>query len=1003
MFRYYFCLLALLIFTGNTLGQEGFPKNGVHEVNTPMLITNANIYTPDGMMESAQMLIQDGKIKRIDNKIKNQKGAHIIDFKGKYVYPSFIAMKSKTGVEPKKFEHKSSKPQIKSQKKGPYHWNQAMQPEIQVENFFFPEKKHKEKLRKLGIGTAQIYYPDGIMRGQSLVYTPSSQSIQENIIKNSAGFHFALEKGSSKQTYPSSQMGILALIRQTLLDAQWYKNAKEKSTNLSLEAINEAKNLPQFFSADNKLEVLRILKLCEKFDIQPIVYTGGDDYQRKDEYKKYKPRLILPLKFPDAYKINNPYNAKWISLKKLKHWELAPSNPYFLYRDTIDFVFDISGFKKWEELHNALLKVYQRGLPKDKIIDALTKKPAKWLNIDNQSGALKKGKKANFIVLKKPLFQKENHLIQNWVCGQKFEIKEKLPKNILGKYTLNIDAEIYELEIKGKREKPKGEVFFTYQKKDSINNDFVTDTAKAEVKVKVQDDEVTLAAHFDEKQSKGFQLHGMLNLNVGVIEGSGNNAVGEWVSWNAIRKEKSKGEEKTSKPMEIDTVTESRIWYPNRAYGFDSLPKPETFFIKNLTIWTNEEQGILNEGTVLISDGKIKGVNKKNPPPEAIIIDGKGMHITPGIIDEHSHIAISEGVNEAGQAVSAEVGVGDVIRSDDINIYRQLAGGVTTSQLLHGSANPIGGKSAIIKMRWGSAPEKMKFQKAPGFIKFALGENVKQSNWGKNRDVRYPQTRMGVEQIFYDAFYRAKSYNDQKKSTKDKNFRKDLELETLNEILEEKRFITCHSYVQSEINMLMHVADSMSFTVNTFTHVLEGYKIADKLEAHGAGGSTFSDWWAYKYEVRDAIPYNAALMHDQGVTVAINSDDAEMGRRLNQEAAKSTKYGDLSEEEALKLVTLNPAKLLHIDEYVGSIQEGKHADLVLWSNHPLKAKTKVNKTFVDGRLLFDRKKNEKAEQKIQRERARIIQKMMSVESKTKKEIKKQKKKQNTCNSIENID
>ena len=271
------------------------------------------------------------------------------------------------------------------------------------------------------------------------------------------------------------------------------------------------------------------------------------------------------------------------------------------------------------------------------------------------------------------------------------------------------------------------------------------------------------------------------------------------------------------------------------------------------------------------------------------------------------------------------------MKSNDINIYRQLSGGVTTAQLLHGSANPIGGQSAVIKFRWGSAPEEMKLEGADGFIKFALGENVKQSNWGDFERIRFPQTRMGVEQVFYDHFHQAKAYEQAWKeyntlslSEKRRTIapREDLEMNTLVEILNKERFITCHSYVQSEINMLMKVADSMGFTLNTFTHILEGYKVADKMKEHGAGGSTFSDWWAYKFEVNDAIPYNAALLQDMGVLTAINSDDAEMARRLNQEAAKAVKYGKATEEEAWKMVTLNPAKLLHIDHLVGSIKVG---------------------------------------------------------------------------------
>jgi imidazolonepropionase-like amidohydrolase len=393
--------------------------------------------------------------------------------------------------------------------------------------------------------------------------------------------------------------------------------------------------------------------------------------------------------------------------------------------------------------------------------------------------------------------------------------------------------------------------------------------------------------------------------------------------------------------MKYDTIIPP-IWSPNKAYGNNySISALPTIF-RNSTVWTNESEGIIKNTDVAINDAKIIAIGRNLIEEEVFpkvkipvqIIDASGKHLTCGIIDEHSHIAISKGVNEGSQAVTAEVEIGDVINPNDHNIYRQLSGGVTASQLLHGSANPIGGQSALIKLRWGSSAEEMKIEGADGFIKFALGENVKQSNWGNLNTIRFPQTRMGVEQVFYDAFYRAEAYENlwneynalpTSKKRKTVAPRADLELDALVEILNSERFITCHSYVQSEINMLMHVADSMGFTVNTFTHILEGYKVANKLKNHGAGASTFSDWWAYKFEVYDAIPYNASLMSRVGVVTSFNSDNSELACRMNIEAAKAVKYGEVSEEEALKFVTINPAKQLRIDSKVGSLEPGKDA------------------------------------------------------------------------------
>ena len=443
----------------------------------------------------------------------------------------------------------------------------------------------------------------------------------------------------------------------------------------------------------------------------------------------------------------------------------------------------------------------------------------------------------------------------------------------------------------------------------------------------------------------------------------------------ALSPSKEKKDTAVAKKIELP-----KMLYPSMAYGYYEPPKQETVLIKGATVWTCEKEGILKETDVLIQNGKIVSVGKNLTAPTGYVtIDGKNKHVSPGIIDEHSHIAISGGVNEGSQEVTAEVRIGDVINPTDINIYRQLAGGTTGAQLLHGSANPIGGQSALVKLKWGVAPEAMKIQGADGFIKCALGENVKQSNWGSRFTSRYPQTRMGVEQVFMDAFTRAREYENKLK-TSPLSTRKDLELDALLEILNKKRYITCHSYVQSEINMLMHVADSFKFKINTFTHILEGYKVADKMKAHGAAGSTFADWWAYKYEVNDAIPYNATVLNKMGLTTSINSDDAEMGRRLNQEAAKTVKYGGTSEEDALKMVTINPAKMLHIDNRTGSIKAGKDADVVIWNDNPLSIYAKPEYTFVEGVLYYSIEKDKQLREQIKKERNELIQKMLSAKN-----------------------
>jgi len=423
--------------------------------------------------------------------------------------------------------------------------------------------------------------------------------------------------------------------------------------------------------------------------------------------------------------------------------------------------------------------------------------------------------------------------------------------------------------------------------------------------------------------------------------------------------------------------------YPLGDFGLDRPPVQHRLVaFTNATVWTCAEEGVVEGAVVLVERGKIKAVGRNVAVPTgAFVVDCRGKHLTPGIIDCHSHIATDGGVNEATQSITSEVRIGDFIDPHDLNIYRQLAGGVTAANILHGSANTIGGQNQVIKFRWGALAEEMKFAAAPAGIKFALGENVKQSNWGADSSGRYPQSRMGVEQLLIDAFQAAKDYKnrrlDYRRNKRGLPPRVDLELEALVEVLEGERLIHCHSYRQDEILAFLRVCEAFHVRVATLQHILEGYKVADVMARHGAGGSSFSDWWAYKYEVWDAIPYNGALMHDAGVVVSFNSDDAELARRLNLEAAKAVKYGGVKPEEALKFVTLNPARQLGIDKYVGSIEPGKDADLALWNGSPLSSLARCEQTWVDGRKYFDRADDLKRRDEMAKRRAALVQRALA--------------------------
>ncbi len=986
------CLLTTVIFA-----QKTFPQDEVYdERDGHYAFTNATIFTDyDSKISNGTLIIKKGKVVNVGTRISIPADAVEIDMTGKYIYPSFIDLFTSYGMpEAKKAEGgRGRRPQEFSKKEGAYSWNQALKTEFRAHEAFSYDEKAAEEFRKLGFGVVQSLREDGISRGSSTLVSLGDKREHLTILKEVVAHQLSVSKGTSTQGYPSSQMGMIALMRQTYLDADWYKKQGYKEEkNIQLQRWNDLSSLPQIMAVRDRLEILRMAKMGKEFGINYIMRATGDEYQRINEIKATGSPLIVSLNFPKAYDVEDPYDARLVSLADMKHWELAPSNPSRLADAGIEFALTTSLLKDKKAFWKNLRKAVKHGLSEADALKALTYTPAKLLGMNSKIGSLESGKLANFIITSGNIFDKGTSIYHNWVQGQPFVLEEPTSVDLRGNYELKIGKKSYVIKVKGTKDKAK----IVYEESDSnkIDISHTLTGNKLNLVFKPEEDGgfYTLTGTATDKNWKG----------------GGTNAEGNWVSWEAIQSSPFEKEEKPAsseadmkdKDEDKKEKTTSEIMYPFIAYGNTTLPTQGTFLIKNATVWTNESDGILENTDVLVSNGKISNIGKNLSQSNCTVIDGTGKHLTCGIIDEHSHIAISRGVNEGTQNSSAEVSIGDVVNSEDVNIYRQLAGGVTMSQLLHGSANPIGGQSAIIKLRFGYAPEDMKFENAPKFIKFALGENVKQSNWGDNNNVRFPQTRMGVEQVYEGYFTRAREYEQGRKSGK--ITRRDLDLEALLEIINKQRFITCHSYVQSEINMLMKTAERFGFNINTFTHVLEGYKIADKLHDHGAGGSTFSDWWAYKYEVIDAIPYNGAIMHEQDVVVAYNSDDAEMGRRLNQEAAKAVMYGGLSEEDAWKFVTLNPAKLLRIDSQVGSIKTGKDADLVLWSDNPLSIYARAEMTLVDGIKFYDKQSDQEKREAIRTERARLIQKLIA-EKKGGADTQKPKKKDHKhyhCDDVE---
>ncbi len=957
--------------------QDYFPINtGVKTTkNTLVALQNATIYiTPQKIIKKGTLLIKDGKVIAVGKKVQIPTGTNTIDLKGKTIYPSFIDIYADFGIsKPKRDRTNSRSPQYDASRVG-FYWNDHIRPETKASNSFkFDSKKVKAYL-KAGFGVVNTHLQDGIVRGNGMLVALNPNVTDAfRILENTSAQYLSFNKSlQSGQSYPTSRMGAMALLRQTYLDADWYASGNAKNKDASLEALNKNKNLLQIFEAGNHLDVLRADKVGDEFGIQYTIVGGGDEFERIDDIKKTNADFIIPINFRKPYDVSNPIISKSIPLSDLRKWNQEPSNLAILDKNEINFALTTHSLKSMDAFHKNLQKAIKFGLDKESALEALTTKPAQMLKKTN-IGNLNTGSYANFIITSGDIFDAKTTLYENWVQGVKNVVNDMHIKDITGTYNLNVDSTNYTLTISGNGAKQTGAVKLGDKKVKS--------------KFSFKDNWIYITLN----ETDGYaRLVGQTINTSNVMQGIAHDDAGKETQWSAVKQVKKEAKKKDDKKKSKDDLTLLPVSYPNVGYGNYTLPNQETILIKNATVWTSEAAGILENTDVLLKNGKIKEIGKNLSARRAKIIDGTGKHLTAGIIDEHSHIATSA-VNESGHNSTAEVTIEDVVNPNDMNIYRNLAGGVTTIQILHGSANPIGGRSAIVKLKWGENAAGMLLKNSPKYIKFALGENVKQSNWGETNTIRFPQTRMGTEQVFIDYFQRAKEYDTLKKSGNP--YRKDLELETLAEIINKERFISCHSYVQSEINMLMKVAEKFNFNINTFTHILEGYKVADKMNAHGVGASTFSDWWAYKYEVLDAIPYNAAIMAKQGITVAINSDDREMSRRLNQEAAKTIKYGGMSELEAWKMVTINPAKLLHLEERTGSIKIGKDADVVLWNHNPLSIYAKVEKTIIDGAIYFDMATDLLKRKAIQSEKSKLV-KMMLDEKMGGKETQMPKKKRN---------
>lgn len=976
------------------------PVAGIRD-NTPRVhaITNVRVVVKPGeAIDGATLIVRDGLIEAVGKDAPVPADARIWDGTGKTAYAGFIDAYSEID------------PPAVANDKAAAHWNGQVTPQISaVENYAASSALNKP-FRDTGFVARLVAPNKGILKGASGIVTTGIGSGDQNVISDRIAQHIRLTapRGRGEDDYPNSPMGAVALARQAMYDAKWYRDAWklfEDGEKVARPEQNDALaalagvidgSTPIIADAMDEQYALRADRFAKEFNLTLVLRSDGHEYRRLDAVAAAKRPVIVPLDFPKPPEVATPEAALDVSLERLMHWDLAPENPGRLANAGVTILLTGNGLGKRADFWPALRKAIRRGLDQDAALTALTVAPATAFGL-TRYGTIEPGKAASLVLTKgDPFTSDEAKFIETWVDGERYEIEPEKPNDLRGTWNLALN------QATGGRQPPEqSQPSLTLTgEPDKLKGSFRQGDKKADLK-EVTFADGRLSARFE---SDTFDRKGVARLTatVTLADGKPSAIVGSLVwpnesvasfSASPVPAEEKPIEDRdpvvAQKPKEAKKASYA-VNFPLGEYGVSApVEQPALVAFTNATVWSCGPKGVIENATVLVEKGLIKDILEgPQIPANALVVDCSGKHITPGLIDCHSHMATDGGINESTQSCTAEVRIGDFINATDIDIYHQLAGGLTSSNILHGSANAIGGQNQVIKLRWGLLPEEMKFAEAPAGIKFALGENVKQSNWGEKYTSRYPQTRMGVEQIIRDRFLAAREYRHRQeqyaKTKKGLPPRVDLELEALAQVVHGERWIHSHSYRQDEILALLRTLDEFGVTIGTLQHILEGYKVADEMKKHGAGGSAFSDWWAYKFEVYDAIPFGGALMHQNGVVVSFNSDDRELARHLNHEAAKAVKYGGVEEEAALKFVTLNPAKQLRIDQYVGSLEPGKHADLVVWSGKPLSNLSVCEQTWIDGRKYFDRSESREQTEKVREMRAVLIQKALASGEKAEK-------------------
>ncbi|MBR9989523.1 MAG: amidohydrolase family protein [Gemmatimonadetes bacterium] len=936
------------------------------------------VVSPGRVLDNATLVVRDGVIEAVGTRVNVPADARVWPMAGRTLYAGFIDAHADLEID--------AAPPEGERDPGPVHWNPQVRAYFSAAADFRDDADRRSALRSQGFTTAHAVPRLGIFRGRTAVVSLGDGSAGARVLRPAVGHSLSLS-GSRELggTYPNSPMGAIALVRQTLLDADWYirvwdtyrrapRGLQAPETNAALASLDGVvrRDEPLIVETRSEEDILRARAIAEEFPVSLWLRGSGQEYRILDVLAGLTTPLVLPLAFPDAPDVKSPEAALNADLDELRHWYLAPENPGRVAAAGVQFAITADALDDVDDFLPNLRAAVERGLSRDVALASLTVNPARMLDIASTHGTLEAGKLANIVITNGDLFDDDTEVRDVWVQGERYVITPDPAVDPRGQWIVasSDDARLNgRLNVTGTPKRLRGTLTLNGQPEVTLSEVAAgTEAGRLHVAFPGRAIGVTGVVRLSGSIS-GDEAYGWSALPDGTSR-----------SWRAERTERatvaenSNGGDGNGNDNGAGGYAPTLVLAdirPAVAYGRERLPEqPQHVLVRNATVWTQGPQGRIDNADLLVTRGKVVRVGRGlDAPSGATIVDATGRHVTPGLIDAHVHTSTS-GTNESGFAIVPEVRMGDVVTHNRIDMYHQLAGGLTLGHVMHGSANPIGGQNVFLKMRWGALPDQLKLENAPRTVKFALGENP------KRREDGYPDTRMGTQQIIRDHFMAARDYERawQRWESRREGLppRRDLRMEALVDILNEDLRVQSHGYRQDEFLALVRLAEEFDFSIQALQHGVEAYKIAPELAASGVAAVVWSDWSSFKVEAYDGTPYNAKILMDAGVLTSLHSDDGQISTRMNWEAGKMLRTG-IGEEDALSLVTNRTAAVFGLENRVGSLQPGLDADFVIWNGHPLSQFTRAEQTWIDGRRYFDLAEDMEARTRVQRERAQLIQ------------------------------